>query len=239
MDENKRGEVNGIKYYAFTSYDEIIDFIEGKKKILVAINAGKLNEATEKTRAIINDNIGYCDGIGAVWPLRWKGFKEAITLSGCDIWTKIIARWYPMGRKFYFVGGKQEVIEQTIAKLKEEFPGINISGYRNGYIKTEEEKRALIEDIVRTEPDIVFVAMGSPKQELIMDEMIHVYPTMYQGLGGSFDVYVGAKKTPPHWVIDMNLYGVYRTVSDLTWARVKRFWRDLMFIVKARLGIIK
>lgn len=236
--EKQRGEVNGVKYYAFTSYDEIIDFIEDKKKILVAINAGKLNEATDKTREIINNNIGYCDGIGAVWALHKKGFKEAVTLSGCDIWTKIIARWVPLGRKFYFVGGKQKVIDQTVAKLKDDFPGIKIAGYRNGYIKSDEEKQDLIADIVRTEPDIVFVAMGSPKQELLMDEMIQVYPTMYQGLGGSFDVYVGEKAVPPHWVIEWNLYGIYRTLSDLTWARVKRLWNDLMFLVKVLLGII-
>ena len=72
-----------------------------------------------------------------------------------------------------------------------------------------------------------------------MAEMIEVYPAMYQGLGGSFDVYVGAKKVPPHWVIKWNLYGVYRTLSDMTWPRVKRFWKDLMFLTKVRLGIIK
>ena len=237
--EQLRGEVNGVKYYAFRSYDEIIDFIEGKKKILIAINAGKLNEATDKTRAIINNNIGYCDGIGAVWPLRRKGFKEAVTLSGCDIWTKIIARWVPLGRKFYFVGGKQDVIERTIAKLRIDFPGIDIAGFRNGFINGAEEKQALIADIVKTQPDIVFVAMGSPKQELLMDEMIRVYPTMYQGLGGSFDVYVGEKKSPPQWVLKYNLYGVFRTLSDFTWPRVKRFWNDLLFLAKVRLGIIK
>lgn len=239
MEEKIRGEVNGIKYYAFTSYDEIIDFIEGKKKILVAINAGKLNEATDKTREIINNNIGYCDGIGAVWPLRKKGFKEAVTLSGCDIWTKIIARWVPLGRKFYFVGGKQNIIEQTIEKLKVDFPNIKIAGYRNGYIVNDSEKRALIADIVRTEPDIVFVAMGSPKQELLMAEMLQEYPTMYQGLGGSFDVYVGAVKTPPSWIIKWNLYGVYRTFSDMTVPRIKRFWKNIVFLIKVILGIIK
>ena len=237
--EKQRGEVNGIKYYAFTSYDEIIDFIEGKKNILVAINAGKLNEATDQTRAIINNNIGYCDGIGAVWPLRKQGFKEATTLAGSELWKKIIARWYPMGRKFYFVGGKQEIIDQTVAKLYVDFPNLNIAGYRNGYIKTDVEKQALIEDILRTQPDIVFVAMGSPKQELLMNEMYQVYPTMYQGLGGSYDVYVGAKKMPPQWIIKMHLWGVYRTLSDLTWARIKRLWKDMMFLIKVWLGIIK
>ena len=236
--EKQRGEVNGVKYYAFTSFDEIFDFVKGKKKILVAINAGKLNEATDKTRRIINDNIGYCDGVGAVWPLKRKGFKEAVRISGCDIWTMFIERWTPE-KSFYFIGGKQKIIDTTIAKLKVDYPQIRIAGYRNGFLKSEDEKKVLIADIKEKKPDMVFVAMGSPRQELLMDEMYQEYPAIYQGLGGSFDVYVGAKASPPQWVLDRNLYGIYRTVTDLTWPRVKRLWNDQMFIFKVWLGIIK
>ena len=69
------------------------------------------------------------------------------------------------------VGGKQQVIEETVEKLKKEFKGINILNYRNGYVKTEEEKIDLIQDIKTLKPDVIFVAMGSPKQELLMEEM--------------------------------------------------------------------
>jgi len=62
---------------------------------------------------------------------------------------------------------------------------------------------------------------------------------MYQGLGGSYDVYVGAKKMPPQWIIKMHLWGVYRTLSDLTWARIKRLWKDMMFLVRVWLEIVK
>ena len=236
MEEKKRGEVNGVKYYAFTSDDEIINFVEGKKKILVAINAGKLNEATDKTREIINNNIGYCDGVGAVWALKKKGFKDAVRISGCDIWTEFIKRWTPQ-KSFYFIGGKQAVVDATIKQLKVDYPEIRIAGYRNGFLKSAEEKKALIADVKEKQPDMIFVAMGSPRQELLMDEMYQHYPAIYQGLGGSFDVYVGAKARPPQWVLDWNLYGVYRTLTDLTWARIKRFWTELIFIIKVFLRI--
>lgn len=79
--------------------------------------------------------------------------------------------------------------------------------YRNGYLKTPEERKALIEDIAEKKPDVVFVAMGSPKQELLMEEMLERHPAIYQGLGGSFDVYTGAVKRAPNggWTIIWNL----------------------------------
>lgn len=89
------------------------------------------------------------------------------------------------------VGSKQPVIEKTISRLKEDFPGIQITGYRNGYIQTETEQEELIEDIKTKQPDVIFVAMGSPKQELLMEKMYQAHPAIYQGLGGSFDVYTG------------------------------------------------
>ena len=48
-------------------------------------------------------------------------------------------------------------------------------------------------------PDVVFVAMGSPKQELLMEEMSEKHPAIYQGLGGSFDVYTGRVERAPKW----------------------------------------
>ena len=130
---------NGVKCYAFASFDEIIDFVEEKKGLLVAINAEKILHATDQTRNIINRNIGYSDGLGAVKALRKHG-AEAVKIPGCELWLKIIERLYKDGKSFYLVGGKQEVIDETIEKLKKEYEGINIVGFRNGYIKTDEEK---------------------------------------------------------------------------------------------------
>lgn len=89
------------------------------------------------------------------------------------------------------------MIEQTVSQLKQEFPGIQIVNYRNSYLKDDVEKHTLIEDIAENKPDVVFVAMGSPKQELLMEEMQKVHPSVYQGLGGSFDVYTGQVQCAP------------------------------------------
>ena len=224
--------VNGVSVYPFSSTDELIDYVQDNKGILVAINAEKILHATDQTRGIINRNIGYCDGIGAIMALKKHGCPNVVKIAGCELWLHIIRKFYKT-KSFYLVGGKQEVIDDTVAKLKEEFEGINIVNYRNGYIKTQEEKEELINDIKTLKPDVVFVAMGSPKQELLMEEMLRNHPAIYQGLGGSFDVYTGHVKRAPQWWIDHNLEFAYRLIKQPS--RITRqihlvkFWLLLQF----------
>ena len=144
----ERVSLNGVKVYPFTSHEELLAFVSRHKGILVAINAEKILHATDQTRSIINRNIGYCDGFGAVMALKEKGHKEVIKIPGCELWLRIINMTYQQGKSYYLVGGKQEVIERTVKKLKEDYPGIRIANFRNGYIKTEEERKNLLEDIV-------------------------------------------------------------------------------------------
>ena len=169
----KRVRLNRVEAFPFKSADELMEFVDRQKGILVAVNAEKILHSTPETENIINNNIGYCDGVGAVKAMHQKGYKEVTKIAGCELWLKIIAKYYTT-KSFYLVGGKQEVIDETINKLKEEFTGINIVGYRNGYIKTDEERNQLIHDISQLKPDVVFVAMGSPKQELLMGDMLKV-----------------------------------------------------------------
>lgn len=234
--QDNRVALNGVKVHPFKSFTELLEYVKGRKGILVAINAEKILHATNQTRDIINRNIGYCDGIGAVMAVKKHGYKDAVKIPGCELWLKIIASLYREGKSFYLVGGKQEVIQNTVEKLKKEFPNINIANYRNGYIKTEEEKQNLIADIAQKKPDVVFVAMGSPKQELLMEEMAQQHAAIYQGLGGSFDVYTGNVKRAPKWWVDHNLEFAYRLVKQPS--RIKRQIHLIRFLQLVNMGRI-
>ena len=209
----KQVMLNGVGVYPFRSDKEILDFVSKQNGVLVAINALKILNATDETRQLINRNIGYCDGVGAQLALRKKGEKDVVKIPGCELWLKIVAAFYKQ-KTFYLIGGKQTVIEKCVAKLKEDFPGINIVGYRNGYLKDEGDKQSLFADIVSKKPDVVFVAMGSPKQELLMEEIQKAHNAIFQGLGGSFDVYVGAVERAPKWWLDHNLEFAYRLIRQ-------------------------
>ncbi len=211
--------LGGVEVYSFTSAEELISYVSGHPAILVAINAEKILHATDELKAIYNRNLGYSDGAGAVLALKKKGHQNACKIAGCELWLKIIER-YSREKSFYLVGGKPEVIEETIQKLRKDFPRINIVGYRDGYLKGNDDE-VLIEDIAAKKPDVVFVAMGSPKQELLMERMQRVHPNaIYQGLGGSFDVYTGRVERAPEWWIRHNLEFAYRLIKQPS--RIKR-----------------
>lgn len=211
--------LNNLKTYNFSSRQALIEYAFIEKKNLIGINAEKILHADDQLRELINNNIGFSDGVGAVWALKKKGFKDAVKIPGCELWLDIIRSSY-CDKSFYLIGGSQEVIENTVAKLKNEFPGIKISNFRNGYILDDDEKRDLVNNIKAKKPDVVFVAMGSPKQELLIEEMHRFHPAIYQGLGGSFDVYIGSVQRAPAWWIENNLEWAYRLFRQPT--RIKR-----------------
>jgi UDP-N-acetyl-D-mannosaminouronate:lipid I N-acetyl-D-mannosaminouronosyltransferase len=225
--------LNGVNTYAPVSRDKLIQFAAREKKILVAVNAEKILHATDTSRNIINRNLGYPDGIGAVWALNKKGEKNVVKIPGCELWLDIVKRFY-RSKSFYLVGGKEEVIKETVFKLKKGYPGIEIVNFRNGYINTEEEKQALITDIANKQPDVVFVAMGSPNQELLMEEMQQRHKALYQGLGGSFDVYTGNVDRAPEWWVNNNLEWAYRLIRQPS--RIKRQIHLLRFLFLLKTG---
>lgn len=223
--EDTRVDLRGVKVYPFTDADKLIDFADERKGILVAVNALKIANANDITRSIINNNIGYCDGAGAVLAARQKG-ASPVKIAGCELWLKIIERFHA-DRSFYIIGATPKVNEATVTKLCEMYPDINIVGHRDGYIRTPEDRAALIADVAAKKPDFVFVAMGSPTQELLMADMLKAHRAVYQGLGGSFDVFTGTVKRAPQWWLDHNLEFAYRLLKQPS--RITRNYKYIPF----------
>jgi UDP-N-acetyl-D-mannosaminouronate:lipid I N-acetyl-D-mannosaminouronosyltransferase len=224
-------QVNKIKIYPFKSKAELIDYVIDKHKILIATNAEKILKEDIKLQEIINNNIGYPDGVGAVMALKKNGYK-AVKIPGVELWHDIIERYHKT-KSFYFIGSTQDVIEKTISKLKTEFPDINIKNYRNGFLKEGDIDKIKI-DLLEKKPDVVFVAMGTPKQEFVMQELIKTYPVLYQGLGGSFDVYSGKIKRAPKIFQIAGLEWLYRLFLQPT--RIKRQIQLIQFLINLQVG---
>lgn len=225
--------IGGVEVMPFTSRTQLLDHVERHPVMLVAVNAEKIVNATPLTREIINNNLGYCDGVGALMCLHHKGYKHAVKIPGCELWLDVVSHFYKSGKSFYLVGSKPEIIQATVDKLHGQFKGISIAGYRDGYLNGDEDRKALIADVATKKPDVVFVAMGSPRQELLMAEMQKQHSAVYQGLGGSFDVYTGHVERAPQWWLNHDLEWAYRLIKQPS--RIKRqlkllklLWRMLL-----------
>tara|TARA_Y100001935_G_scaffold251563_1_gene253843 strand:- start:3456 stop:4166 length:711 start_codon:yes stop_codon:yes gene_type:complete len=222
----KKANINGLDITPFKSMNHILDFIDENKKILIAINAEKIVNADNKLKKVINDHIGYCDGFGAILAINRIGI-QSIQIPGFQLWLEIVKK-YCEKKSFYFVGSKEKTIKMVIKKLKNQFPKINIKNFHNGYFNKVKENNILM-DIKNKKPDIVFVAMGSPKQERLMEKMFKVHPAIYQGLGGSFDVYVGKVKSPGGIWIKLKLMWFIRIIRQPR-LRLKRLPTLIKFI---------
>lgn len=236
MQKENRIDLNGMKVFPFRSATELLAYVDRHKGILVAVNAEKVMKATEETRAIVNNNIGYADGAGVAVAMHTLGRPEAVRIAGCDLWLEIVKQSYKE-KSFYLIGGKQEVIDETVEKLRKEFEGINILGYRNGYLQTDEERETVIRDVAEKKPDVVYVAMGSPIQEFLMADMMKVHPAIYQGLGGSFDVYTGRVKRAPLWWRKHNLEFMYRFLKQPQRYRREYYrWKFFGWLIRGKFG---
>ena len=214
--------INKNRIYTFKSKTEFLVEIKNEKKILIAMNAEKILKKDLKLREIINNNMGYPDGVGAVMALKQKGV-DAVKIPGSEFWLDIINR-YQNEKSFYLMGSTQEVIQSTVKKLREEYPNINILGYRDGFL-SEKSKEELKKTFQELKPDVVFVAQGTPRQEFLMEELIKIHPALYMGLGGSFDIYGGDKKRAPKLFLDLHLEWLYRLLKEPT-----RFGRQLILV---------
>lgn len=208
-------------------------FAEGqiRQGTLVAINAEKMLTAEDnpEVRALINAaEFKYADGISVVRSVRKKFPQARISrVAGADLWEALMARAGKEGSPVFLVGGKPEVLAQTQAKLRAQW-NVNIVGSQDGYFKPE-ERQALFERIHASGAKIVTVAMGSPKQEILMRDCRLIHPhALYMGVGGTYDVFTGHVKRAPKVWQKLGLEWLYRLVSQPS--RITRQLRLLRYL---------
>lgn len=214
--------VNGFKIHVGNS-QSLINHALKTKGILLALNTEKIYSENVLIKSLSQKEIGYPDGIGAVWACRRKGFVEAKKIPGSELWLDII-KFTENEKSVFIIGSTQNVIESTILKLKKEFPNIILVGYRNGYLQGY-EKKELKETISKLKPDIIFVAQGSPRQEYLMQELRQCHHALYMGLGGSLDVYTGRINRAPKILRKFGFEWLYRSFKE-----PKRIRGQLVFL---------
>ncbi len=177
----------------------------------------------EEFKDILNSaDLLTADGIGIIYASKILGSPIRERAAGYDISLKVIEKMALGGKKLYLFGAAPGVAETARKNLEEKFPGIEIVGIHDGYFDAEEETRVIL-DINEKEPDVLFVCLGSPKQEKwIFANKDKLRARVAMGLGGCLDVYAGNVKRAPDIYIKLGLEWMYRLMKE-----PKRFFRML------------
>ncbi|AEN87034.1 MULTISPECIES: WecB/TagA/CpsF family glycosyltransferase [Priestia] len=221
------------------TYDELAakllqDIDKGRKSFIVAINPEKIMKAQEdrELKSLLNQaTYQIPDGIGVILASKLKKGRIRERVTGIDMMLKLCQEATNNGKKIFLYGAKPGIADEAKAKLEEMFPGILIVGTLNGYEKNEEVIECTIND---SGAEIVFVALGSPAQEnWIIAHKEKLNPSVYQGVGGSFDVISGRLNRAPAVFQKFGLEWLYRLLKEpWRWKRQLELPRFLLRVLR-------
>ena len=216
---NDKVKILGVGVNAVTmqeALDRIEKFFEEKKpKIIATANAEMLMRATydEELKKILNDaELVVPDGAGTVWAAHHLGYQMPERVAGYDLAQELMKRAPEKNRRIYFFGSAPNVAEKAKLKAEELYPGIKIVGTRNGFFSADDESK-IISEIKSAQPDLLFAALGVPKQEKFLakyKDELNVPVSI--GVGGTFDVMAGGMKRAPKWMQRAKLEWLFRAI---------------------------
>lgn len=227
--------IRGLQLIGWRDMQHALDYLfaggEIRQGTLVAINAEKVLTAEDnpEVRALISDaEFKYADGISVVRSIRKKYPQANVSrVAGADLWEALMARAGEEGTPVFLIGGKAEVMAQTVKQLRARW-NVNIVGSQDGYFAPQ-AREALFEQVRQSGAKIVTVAMGSPKQEILMRDCRRVHPdALYMGVGGTYDVFTGHVKRAPRMWQNLGLEWLYRLLSQPS--RISRQLRLLRYL---------
>jgi N-acetylglucosaminyldiphosphoundecaprenol N-acetyl-beta-D-mannosaminyltransferase len=163
------------------------------------------------------------DGMAIVWLLHAKGFRFVERVYGPDLMRAVCQQGVDKGYRHYFYGGAPGVAEKLAAILQQQFPGLQVAGVDSPPFRklTTEEVEAEEARIRDARPDIIWVGIGSPRQEIWMSENVdRLNVPVLVGVGAAFDFLSGNKRQAPGWVQHSGLEWFYRLARE-----PRRLWR--------------
>lgn len=165
-------------------------------------------------KAMRSADVVHADGGFLVTASRFLGrspIKERSATT--DLMHDFAARAAAENLSFYLLGGTAAINEGCAKVLLEQYPGLRIVGRRDGYFSTTEES-GIVEEISRLKPDVLWVALGKPKEQLFaVRHAAKVRSGWVVTCGGCFNFVVGDYRRAPVWMQKANLEWVHRAIS--------------------------
>jgi len=234
-------DILGVDFYpvtlegALSTIDWMLSRQDGCTRLVVTANPIMVitsHRDAEFLHILKNAHLLVPDGIGILWAAKKLGHRLPQRVTGMDLATSLLNR--SPSPTFFFLGGKPGVADKARKNLEESLPGLRICGTHHGYFAREEESQ-IVEMIRKARAEILFVAMGSPRQEkFIWRNRKRLGAKVALGLGGALDILAGMKDRAPEWVQKVGLEWLYRLLLEP--GRIKKDLMLLEFVLKVEMA---
>ncbi|ADI00545.1 WecB/TagA/CpsF family glycosyltransferase [Salisediminibacterium selenitireducens] len=197
----------------------------GAQSTLIAINPEKVMTARKNptlSRLIEEATYQIPDGTGILLASRLKKGVIRERITGIDTMDALVRLAWEREEPVFLYGAEDAVVKEAAVTLKKRYLGLKIAGTMNGFQKDEEK---VVEAIRESGAVYLFIAKGSPRQELWIEQYMKDLPDVkvFQGVGGSFDVLAGKVKRAPAGFQKLGLEWLYRLMKE-----PKRIRRQLL-----------
>ncbi len=188
------------KYICFSNVHTLVTAIEDEKYL----------------RALNGSAVTFPDGAPVASALRRKGNARARRVAGPDFMERILQKTAGGPTRHFFYGSTQHTLGELVRAVRAKYPGIDIAGSFSPTFEdlSEAEENEITDIINKDRPDIIWVGLGAPKQEIFMASHEDRFDGVMIGVGAAFDFIAGTKKRAPVFMQRMHLEWLYRLLSE-------------------------
>lgn len=184
------------------------------------------------------------DGMAVVWLLRLMGHKDVRRVYGPDLLLAACAHGLERGWRHHFLGSSSEILALMTKHLCVRFPGLQIAGQTCPPFRplSAQEDEAFITEINASQTDILWVGLGSPRQEVWMNKMLgKINAPVMIGVGAAFDFLSGNKPQAPRWVQRIGMEWLFRLLNEpkRLWPRYRQYPKFVIHVLLQQLGLIR
>jgi N-acetylglucosaminyldiphosphoundecaprenol N-acetyl-beta-D-mannosaminyltransferase len=198
-----------------------------------AVNAAKLvamREDPELERIVSEAELISADGQSVVWASRVLSDPLPSRVAGIDLMFELFALAERRGYRVFILGARDDVLERALGRLHERHPALVVAGARDGYF-SDDDDAAVAAEVAAHRPDIVFVAMPSPRKEYWLGTYgRRLGAPFIMGVGGSIDVLAGHVRRAPVLLQRLGLEWLFRLAQEPRRMFRRYLWGNTRFI---------
>jgi N-acetylglucosaminyldiphosphoundecaprenol N-acetyl-beta-D-mannosaminyltransferase len=174
----------------------------------------------ELREACVRGDLIVADGMSVVWTSRLAGIPFPERVPGVEMTAHLLQAASEHALRVYFLGAREEVVADLARRCVRDYPGLVVAGFRDGYFRPEDHA-AIVEEIRRAAPHMLFVGMPSPFKETWCERYRTALDVpVIMGVGGTFDVLAGYVRRAPRLLQSMGLEWSWRLLME-----PRKMWR--------------
>lgn len=186
-----------------------------------------------------SDTANLPDGMPLVWWARRSGHPHAERVYGPDLMERVLDIGRELGTRHYLYGSTPDVLAALETAIESRWPGALVVGVESPPFRelSDDELRMSIANISASRADVVWVGMGTPKQDFLVHRMSAMSGHTFVAIGAAFDFIAGTKRQAPRWMMRIGLEWLYRLLSEprRLWNRYLVYnWRFVRLLARSR-----